>query len=483
MSSYQLKRSTPEQEGVRSEALLKLIEAAEQCRTQDMDQDFHSLMVLRHGAVIAEGWWGPYSKELPHVLFSLSKSFTSTAVGFAVAEGLLSVDDPVTAYFKEECKDPDGYLGRMRIRHLLGMSTGHVVDTTDFFFRREDGNWVKAFFNVPVEKEPGTHFLYNTGATYMLSVIVQRVTGLKLIDYLRTRLFEPLGIQDPVWEECPMGYNTGGFGLSVKTEDIARFGQLYLNLGEFNGRRILAGEWIKEATGFHISNGSDPDSDWNQGYGYQFWRCRHNSYRGDGAFGQYCIVMPESDMVIAVTGGLKDMQLPLNLIWDNLLPGITDTELPESKEYIKLMEKLNSLQVLLPEGRKTSEIEPEIAESTYRFEENPYKFETAAFSFEGESIRITGFKDGKNQVLEAGIGKWCKDYFESEGRKEPVMLTGIWQDSRKLLIQCRFIEAPFALQLRYNFNKDEVLLESRMNVGFETPVWNKTLGKRVENKN
>ncbi len=203
----------------------------------------------------------------------------------------------------------------MRVRHLLSMSTGHAEDTTRYLREEKDGNWVKAFLAQPVEYEPGTHFLYNSGATYMLSAIVQKLSGLKVVDYLRPRLFEPLGIENPRWETWPQGINTGGWGLNINTEDIARFGQLYLQSGMWHGQRLVPAAWIEEATARQVSNGSNPDSDWEQGYGYQFWRCRHNAYRGDGAFGQYCLVMPDQDAVLAITSGVSDMQAVLNVIW------------------------------------------------------------------------------------------------------------------------------------------------------------------------
>ncbi|MDF2540512.1 MAG: beta-lactamase [Herbinix sp.] len=476
MNEFLLERSTPEQQGVKSGSILSFLQAVEQCRSKDMGQDFHSFMMLRHGYVIAEGWWGPYQKEIPHILFSLSKSFTSTAIGFAVSEGLLSVEDLVVSYFKEEYPNPSGNWNKMRIKHLLNMSTGHVEDTTDFFFKREDGNWVKAFLEVPVEKEPGTHFLYNTGATYMLSVILQRVTGQKLIDYLRTRLFEPLGIEKPVWEECPMGYNTGGFGLSVRTEDIAKFGQLYLNQGIWNGKQLLPKAWIEEATTSHISNGDNPESDWNQGYGYQFWRCRHDIYRGDGAFGQFCIVMPKEDVVIAITGGMKDMQLPLNLVFEHLLPGITNETLTEGSDTTTLKEKLNSLQVMLPDGMKQSEIIPKINGRCFPLRDNMYQFETITFQFETDKILLKILSKGKEQELEIGIGYWTKGFMENDRGKIPVMLTGIWQENTKLSLSCRYIETPFADQMIVSFQNDQIQIAMKENVGFSEPTWNEVLG-------
>jgi CubicO group peptidase (beta-lactamase class C family) len=467
---YELKRSKPEQQGVKSGAILDFINAVEQRRTQDMDQDFHSFMLLRHGYVITEGWWDPYQKDLPHMLFSLSKSFTSTAIGFAVSEGLLKVEDYVVSYFKEECPNPTGYLAQMRIKHLLSMSTGHIVDTTDFFERKADGNWVKAFLGVPVEKEPGTHFLYNTGATYMLSVIIQKITGLTLLEYLRPRLFEPLGIRKQTWEMCPMGYNTGGFGLNVTTEDIAKFGQLYLDQGMYCGKQILPKEWIEEATGYQVDNGSNSNSDWCQGYGYQFWRCRHDAYRGDGAFGQYCIVIPKLDVVIAITGGMKDMQLPLDILWEQLLPGITEEELPESQEYSLLTAKLASLTTLLPVGQKTSMIAIKIEHKSYRLEENELKFERIAFAFDHDQIRMFIDVAGQNKELVAGIGGWIEGKIGYDILQRAV-LSAIWLEDITLLIQCRFVETPFAAQLKFTFQEDRILMAYRMNVGFEEPKW------------
>src|SRR5207248_10952810 len=132
----------------------------------------------------------------------------------------------------------------------------------------------------------------------------------------------PLGIENPTWETSPQGISAGGFGLSIRTEDIAKFGQLYLQKGKWQGRQLVPEAWVEAATARQTSNGSSPKSDWDQGYGYQCWRCRNGAYRGDGAFGQYCIVLPEQDAVIAITSGVKDMQGVLNVVWDKLLPGL-----------------------------------------------------------------------------------------------------------------------------------------------------------------
>ena len=281
-----LPRSSPEAQGIPSSAILAFVEAA-----NEKAVGLHSLMLVRHGHVVAEGWWRPYERDDPHMLFSLSKSFASTGIGLAVAEGKLSLDDTVVSFFPEDVPaEPSENLKAMRVRDLLAMSTGttRTISRT-FSFDGSPVPLVRAFLTLPVAHKPGTHFLYNTPASYMLSAIVQKATGQTLVEYLGPRLFEPLGIQNPKWDASPQGISLGGYGLNATTEDIARFGQLYLQRGAWQGRQLLPAEWVAAATSRQTSNGSNPKSDWDQGYGYQFWRCRHGFYRGDGAFGQEAV--------------------------------------------------------------------------------------------------------------------------------------------------------------------------------------------------
>ncbi len=321
--SLQLPRSAPEAQGVSSDQIRKFIEAADK-----QVNTMHSFMLVRHGHVIAEAWWKPEAADKPHVMWSLSKSFTSTAVGLAVAEGKLGIDDVIMKYFEDEMPtDPSENLKAMRVRDLLTMSTGHESEP------RFEPNvpWTQSFLAHPVPREPGTHFVYNTPATYMLSAIVQKVTGQTVLEYLRTRLFEPLGIENPQWGSSPQGITLGGYGLMIRTEDIAKFGQLYLQKGSWDGKQLVPAEWIDQATSRQVSNGTDPTRDWTQGYGFQFWRCRHNAYRGDGKDGQFCIVLPELDAVIAITANTGDMQGELNVVWDHLLPAFHNEKLPQNE--------------------------------------------------------------------------------------------------------------------------------------------------------
>ncbi len=288
--------------------------------------DIHSIMVLKDGCVVAEKWWGEGSPDTPHIMNSVSKSFTAAAVGFAISEGLVSLDDKVTGFFPDKvpAEHAPG-LDAMTVRHLLTMSTGQVRQPP-----RSGQDWIADFMAAPVEDTPGANFRYNSMATFMLSAIVQKVSGQKLTEYLGTRLFGPLGITGYRLDESPDGIATGGWGLYIKTEDMAKFGQLFLQNGVWNGEQLLPEGWVAEASTWKIASGpagnetmQDPASDWTQGYCYQMWRSRHNSYRADGAGGQYILVLPDVNAVVAVTANLRDMQAELNLVWDHILPALT----------------------------------------------------------------------------------------------------------------------------------------------------------------
>jgi CubicO group peptidase (beta-lactamase class C family) len=319
-----LPRSAPEAQGVSSPQVQAFVEA--------IDRDvlsMHSFMLVRHGQVVAEGWWSPEAAEKQHVMWSLSKSFCSTAVGLAVAEGKVNLDDPVLKYFPDDAPaEPSENLRAMRVRDLLTMSTGHETVPA----MTNDEPWVRTFLKHPVPHPPGTRFLYNTPATHMASVIVTKTTGQTVLEYLGPRLWEPLGIENPQWGTSPQGNTLGGYGLSVRTEDVAKFGQLYLRRGRWGERSLLGEAWIDEATRKQVDNSpgraNPAESDWAQGYGFQFWRCRHGAYRGDGKDGQFCVVLPEQDAVVVMTADTGDMQKQLNVVWKHLLPAFRAETLP-----------------------------------------------------------------------------------------------------------------------------------------------------------
>ena len=305
----------------------------------DSSEDLHSVMVLQHGKVLAEKQIAP---DTAHIMNSVSKTFTATAVGFAIEEGLLHLEDKIVDLFPESVPaEPQPMLDQITIRNLLTMNSGHGTDPT-YVTRNGDGDWIRGFMEWPLDYEPGTCYCYNSLGTYLLSAAVQKVTGEKVVDYLEPRLWKPLGMEKPHWLESPAGINTGGWGLYLHTEDMARMGLCLLNGGKFAGKQVIPATWVaemskaqvpsvnaginerkmKEVVAEHpeITYFSPEKSDWVQGYGYQMWRCRHNAFRADGANGQYIIVIPEKDAVVVTTAHIQNMQQEINLIWSHLLP-------------------------------------------------------------------------------------------------------------------------------------------------------------------
>jgi len=315
--NHYLQRITPWEAGLDPDQLMELYQFLAR-----PEMGMHSFMVLHHGKVASEAWWAPYAPEKPHTMFSASKTFTGLAAGFAVEEGLLHLDDRVVDFFPDylpagTCENME----KMRVRHLLTMTTGFAKDPHDFPWPRPDDilatgphcchqgieqpqiDWIRNFFNHYVAYEPGTEFVYCTHGTYMLSAVIQRAVGRTVSAYLNEKLFLPLGIGTPFWETGPDGCTVGGWGLMLTTEQLAVVGQWMLNGGNWKGTQLLSREWIRDASSVHITM-DHLDEPHMAGYGYQMWiDQREGACHFKGAFGQECTVIPGKDMVIAYTGG------------------------------------------------------------------------------------------------------------------------------------------------------------------------------------
>lgn len=349
--SSSLPRSAPSAQNTDARGVIAFLDALDASadngsgRSGQPGTELHSLMLLRHGQVIAEGWWAPYTPDGVQHVYSLSKSFTSAAAGFAWAEGLLDLDAPVVSYFPEldaEVTDPRSR--SILVRHIASMAAGHSSEQWDRALAADHDEPVRGFLLEPPDGEPGATFAYSQSTTYTLAAIIQRVTGQTLLQYLRPRLFEPLGVERAFWTQHPVGRDLGFAGLHVTTEAVARLGQLHLRGGVWEGRQLLAPEWVAEATRTQVENGTDPASDWAQGYGFQFWMARHG-YRGDGAFGQFCVVLPEQDVVLAMTTETSDLQSVLNAAWTHLLPAFEGTGPDPAAADAALARRLTDLQV------------------------------------------------------------------------------------------------------------------------------------------
>jgi len=468
-------RSEPEEQGLPSRAILSFLDSLE-----GVDFQVHSLMLLCHGHVIAEAWWRPYEATCRRYLYSLSKSFTSTAVGFAAQEGLLDVQQKVISFFQDDLPSKiSANLEAMRLKDLLTMSTGHAVDTTMMILPEGQVNWAQAILSAPVDFPPGTHFLYNSGATYLLSCIIQHVSGQTVLDYLTPRLFEPLGISGMTWETCPRGINTGGWGLSLTTEDLAKFGQFYLQKGCWDSRQLLSAAWIAEATSAPVR--TDPEerekepSDWGQGYGYQFWRCQHNAYRADGAFGQYCIVMPDQDAVLAITSQTPDMQKVLDRVWKHLLPEMTARPLPPEPRTREIMHsRLASLEIHLEPVYPPSGDMNGFSGRRFLLQENPFGLKAISVSF-GREASIFQLWDASSEFqLAFGNRTWkCSETWLP--LMQPTLMAlllrrrirsplkvaafGQWRDAGTFALVLQYLETPHTTTITLKFQGDELHLD------------------------
>jgi len=466
-SRISLPRSKPEAQGIDSAGIMGFLDAIAKSK-----HEFHSLMIVRHGQVVAEGWWSPYRADAKHTLYSMSKSFTSTAIGFLVAEGKLKVSDKVVSFFPEYLPENiSEYLAALTIKDLLSMAVGNETEPS---VRNED-NWVKAFLAWPIKNKPGSTFLYNSMATYMCSAIVQKVSGQKLIDYLKPRLFVPLGIEGADWEEDSSGINTGGWGLRVRTEDLAKFGQLYLQKGVWNGKQLIPKAWVEEATSFKIQQPSpakpsrpDAENDWLQGYCYQFWRCRHNAYRGDGAYGQYTIVMPDYDAVIAITSETSNMQGILDLVWEHLLPAMEPEPISTKGIFADALKQRMSTLALLPlKGGATNVLN--VANKKFEIQPNSLKVSSIGIQFGKKGDFQCEIKNEiGTHLINGGVEKWVlaetdlprPNLVVSSKIKSPpsekIAVSGTWKTNDTFEITIRYYESTHTDFMLCQFGGDMI---------------------------
>lgn len=442
MSTDALRRSTPSAEGIDAagiEALLDAFDAHPHIRP-------HGMVLLRHGAIVAEGWWQPYSADRVQLLYSLSKSFTSTAAGFARAEGLLDLDTPVIDHFPEYAAEvTDPRTRRMTVRHIAAMASGHAGETLDRALAAGEGDLIRGFLRTPLDAEPGTLFAYNQPCTYTLGVIVQRAAGQTLSDYLRPRLFEPLGIRDTWWEQAPPGVEIGFSGLHATTDAAARLGQLYLQRGRWGGAQLLDAEWVDEATRVQVATDGEGTIDWNLGYGFQFWQSQHG-YRGDGAYGQFCLVLPEHDAVLALTTESTVTQDLLQAVWSLLLPAFDGNT--DAAADARLASRLTSARLATPalaphphDPASWSDVVFSVADA-----------DAAQPTSSVREVRLRPDGEGWVLVLVDALGELAcpvgaDGWTVSEPEGVPVGVTGGWRDAG-FEAEVAFIETPHTLRLR-----------------------------------
>ena len=458
-----LPRSAPEDQRVDPAAILRFLDAVQDHPGVEM----HSLMVVRHGHVVAEGWWAPYSAERPQLLYSLSKSFTATAAAFAQAEGLLDLDDTVVSHFGEFAADiTDPRSRSVQIRHVASMASGHTREMLDEALARDPAEPVRGFLLIPPDREPGTAFAYSQPCTYTLASIIQRNAGLPLTRYLRPRLFDPLGIGHVGWQAFPPGREQGFSGLHARTEDIAKLGQLYLQRGRWGGVQLIPEQWVAEATSKQVGNPDGENPDWQQGYGFQFWMARHG-YRGDGAFGQFCVILPEHDTVVVTTAYTLEMQAVLDARWAHLLPGLGATAPADASAHNQLEARLARLALpacqahLAPSGwaRWTGKeftvttgadgaTEAFVALESLGGGQIQPTVSSVAVAPGADGMQISLIERDNSLTFPVGAGDWATSApADGHGDTIPVAASGGWLDDRTFRAEVIFLETPHRMDI------------------------------------
>ena len=463
-----LPRSTPEMEGVSSSGIIDFINAVDTGR-----QEIHSFMFIRHGKVIAEGWWDPYGPEYKHLLYSASKTFTATAVGLAVSEGLLKTTDKVVSFFPYSLPDSTGnYMKDLTVRDLLTMSVGQEQEPRAM---GSSGDWISLFIGTEPDYKPGTVFKYNNMATFMLSAIVQQVTGETAFDYLLPRIFKPLAIRGADWDLNPQGINLGMIGLRLRTEDLAKFGQLLMQEGVWNKKQLLPKEWVREATSYKIETPPPQNklpkelSDWSQGYCYQMWRGRNNTVRLDGMAGQFVVLIPDKDAIVVMTANARNTQDQLDYMHNYLIPAIiSDKALPpDQAKYSELRKKQEALSIKPAVTNLPSSIfEKRISGKEFVLDNNDNNISSVYLAFDSGECTFAIKRDNRISSIKAGSTSWkisntasasllnpprsaSKSIDANYTVPQPVIKAGAvfaWTDISTLEITARFVEESLGYQ-------------------------------------
>ena len=465
----ELPRSTPEEQGVPSKALVALFDSLHALPLTDM----HAVVVMRHGKVIGEMYPKPYAPEYRHTMYSCSKTFVGIAVGLAIEDNRLRLDDRIAAIFPELLPDSVSKdLADMTVRHLLTMASGVKPDWN---MRSRGKEWIRTFLSKPV-KEPGTQYAYDSMVSYMLAAVVQKVTGKKLTEYLQERVFTPMNVTEWAWEESPEGVNTGGWGVHIQPESLAKFGQLILNEGSWEGKQLVPAEWIREMCKKHRETGREV-------YGYHIWHCggHDGAVRADGALGQYVISVLDKDMVVVMTeatlGNGRDQR---RLIWDVLLPHIQDEPLPANKkDYQKLLKKQEGYKLAEVKGKASSAFASNWENKTIELGKNTFGWKSLKLNFGKKEVTMTVTEtNGKSYELPFGYQQWMTTTFDSyppysitpidrfKGLEGPYYASGsyAWISKEELQLKVHYVNWVSALEITFRLDENgEVELNVQTN--------------------
>ena len=397
---------TPEQAGLSSAEITKVVKGL-----KNAGLSMHSVLVMRHGQVVAEGYAEPFDENTLHRMYSVSKSFVAIAIGVLEAEGKISINDTIDKYFPDYVNEStDPRIAKTKIVDLLRMASPFRKGST--YTGSRDMNWAATFFTAPVGKEPGTEFLYDTSATHIMGVIVERVTGMDFLEYLKEKALLKIGFSEDAWcVKAPEGYAWGGSGVMCTSRDLAAFANLVMNKGEYNGEQLLPADYVTAATSYQISTlEAEGDTDYyGRGYGYQIWMNPYGfAFMGMGSQLAFCI--PDSDLVLVCTADTQGNEDAAGIIYSlfekHIINKVSDQPLPEDADaYAEMMAALDNMEIPCQSGSATSSKLSAINGKTYVCDDENAKISSFRLDFDGDEGTFTYVTPRGEKVLRFGIGK------------------------------------------------------------------------------
>jgi len=518
-----LERCTPESVGISSADIIALMDTFKR-----MDIENHSFMILRHGKVCAEAWAKPMAPEIPHALYSFSKSFAATAIGFAIEEKVivpatnepLSLDTRLKDIFPQEFaakKKPHPYDEELKLRHMLRMQSGKKMN---LMADKAKIDWVEDYINAPFNAKPGTYWNYCNENSFMLCAAIRKLTDMTVNEYLAPRLYEPLGIETPLWETDQNGTEAGGWGMYLKTEDMAKFMQCYMDSGKFMGKQVIPARWVEEAGKKQVDNSIEIQRDNKAGYGYHFWLNSIGGFRADGMFSQHGLALPEYDAVIITTSGCPIEQKDMDAICSIFPAAFSDEPLPENPEaYAELQQRCADYALeKLPKRPRRTLLEQRINKKVYHLNKKPVgnvsgfpasmlampitfmstvktgNIDRLRFVFQENELRLNWIEQG-GKIRECVPIGLDGEYRYGKLNMGPVPFTtagiGCWNEDGTLSISLRPLEAVSARTMTIRFEEDTITVKMGESpavstiaeflvAAFEVMVGNKFLVKSAE---
>ncbi len=451
--------TAPEKKGISSKKIQEYIEVLEKNRLST-----HDLIVARGDSIVFEAYWEPFHSDFLHRMYSVSKSFVSIAVGFLEQDKKLSLDDPISKYFEEELKkQQDANMRNQTIRHMLMMCTAKLERN---WFTARTSDRVRFYLeNDTKQSRPsGTVFQYDSTGSFILCALVERISGMPFMEYLRVKLFDKIGVSKEAYcLKCPGGHSWGDSGVLCKPSDLLKIARFVMNKGRWNGEQILNERYISEATAKQVDNNFwDEDEFDTKGYGYQIWRAGENAWLFNGMGCQFALGIPDQDLIMVYNGDNQGKETAKKIIIDSFFDLIVNTAEDEAIEggeeaYAHLRSYCEGLTLQAASGSRQSDWMSRVDNVAYRMDDNPMGITRLQLSFHGEEGCLKYTNGQGDKELHFGMSRNVYGMFPQEGYSDGVgsvcapgnfyrcAASGAWVEPHKLYIKVQVIDRYFGI--------------------------------------